>query len=468
MINQDPLHAGQPPRRTEGDSSGVQVPDHRLLRRIGRGSYGEVWLAQNSMGTFRAVKIVYRHTFRDQRPFEREWMGIRRFEPISRSHEGFLDVLHVGLNESEGYFYYVMELGDDQCAGQTIDPQNYTPKTLASEISRSGSLPCQDCLQLGLALSQALAEMHKKGLVHRDVKPSNIVFVNGIPKLADIGLVAEVQEARSYVGTEGFIPPEGPGSPAADVYSLGKVLYEASTGKDRQDFPELPTLVDQRPDFANLLELNEVILQACKTDAAKRYPSGWEMHADLLVLANGKSVKRLKLLERRLSQVRHAIGVAVLALVVCAAIFYNFYREWKTASEARQRKVGTSIAYGTRAMDTGDLLGALPYFAQALQWIRDDSVEELEHRLRLGSTRAQCPRIVQMWFGDRQVDTIRLSSDERRLLIVEWGGKARVFDVASAEPVSPPFGQEVFMWRSDLSPDGSRVLTASDDDTARF
>jgi WD40 repeat protein len=466
FINQDPLPGGQPLRATGDDSSGVQVPDHRLLRRIGRGSYGEVWLAQNSMGTFRAVKIVYRHTFQVQRPFDREWMGIRRFEPISRSHEGFLDVLHVGVNENQGYFYYVMELGDDQGAGQTIDPKNYTPKTLASEITRSGSLPCQDCLQLGLALSQALAEMHKQGLVHRDVKPSNIVYVNGIPKLADIGLVAEVQEARSYVGTEGFIPPEGPGTPAADVYSLGKVLYEASTGKDRQDFPELPTLVDQRPDFANLLELNEVILQACKTDAAERYPSGWEMHADLLVLANGKSVKRLKLLERRFAQVRHVTGIAALALVVCAALFYNFYREWKTGSEARQRKIGTSIAYGTRAMDAGDLLGALPYFAETLQWIRGDSLEELDLRLRLGSTRAQCPRIVQMWFGEKQVDTIRLSSDEQKLLVVEWGGKARVYDVATAEPVSPPFGQEVFMWRSDLSPDGSRAVTAGDGGTA--
>ena len=58
------------------------------------------------------------------------------------------------------------------------------------------------------------------GLIHRDIKPSNIIFVNGIPKLADIGLVAEQSEAKSFVGTEGFIPPEGPGTPRADIYSL--------------------------------------------------------------------------------------------------------------------------------------------------------------------------------------------------------------------------------------------------------
>src|SRR5213082_2572424 len=61
----------------------VQVPDHELLSCIGRGSYGEVWLARNVMGTYRAVKIVYRTTFDHDRPFEREFEGIQKFEPIS-------------------------------------------------------------------------------------------------------------------------------------------------------------------------------------------------------------------------------------------------------------------------------------------------------------------------------------------------------------------------------------------------
>ena len=83
--------------------------------------------------------------------------------------------------------------------------------------------------------------MHRHGLVHRDIKPSNIIFVNGIPKLADIGLVARAEATLSLVGTEGYLPPEGPGTAQADIFSLGKVLYEMATGRDRQEFPELPT-----------------------------------------------------------------------------------------------------------------------------------------------------------------------------------------------------------------------------------
>src|SRR5262245_35163841 len=89
------------------------VPDHELLRMIGKGSYGEVWLARNTLGTFRAVKIVHAKTFEQKRPFDREFNGVQKFEPVSRLHDGLMDVLQVGRNDAAGYFYCVMELADD-------------------------------------------------------------------------------------------------------------------------------------------------------------------------------------------------------------------------------------------------------------------------------------------------------------------------------------------------------------------
>src|SRR5512143_673561 len=84
-----------------------QIPDHELLCPIGRGAYGQVWLARNVVGTLRAVKAVYRQDFADPQPFEREFKGIQKFEPVSRLHDGLIDILQIGRNESEGYFYYV-------------------------------------------------------------------------------------------------------------------------------------------------------------------------------------------------------------------------------------------------------------------------------------------------------------------------------------------------------------------------
>lgn len=76
------------------------VPDHALLGVIGRGAYGEVWLGRNVMGTHRAVKVVYRRAFENPRPFEREFNGIRKFEPLSRTHAALVDILQIGWTDA--------------------------------------------------------------------------------------------------------------------------------------------------------------------------------------------------------------------------------------------------------------------------------------------------------------------------------------------------------------------------------
>ncbi|MCL4788557.1 MAG: protein kinase [Verrucomicrobia bacterium] len=337
-----------------GESPPFPVADHTLLRRVGKGAYGEVWLARNTLGTWRAVKFVRRSSFDDDKPFEREFAGIQRFEPISRSHGSQLNILHVG--RAEVGFYYVMELADDmsgalpgnagfptgefqpggaQTGKSALQPDTYTPRNLRSELHLRGRLPAAECLRIGLALTTALEHLHKHGLVHRDIKPSNIVFVNGIPKLADIGLVARAEATMSFVGTEGFLPPEGPGTRHADIYSLGKVLYEISTGHDRHQFPELPTNVVELTDRAELSELNEVLLKACHRDPDQRYQTAAEMHADLALLESGRSVVRLHGMERRLRFVQRAGAIVTAVAALIAAGWW-----W----QARQTRVVRNLA----------------------------------------------------------------------------------------------------------------------------
>ena len=263
------------------------IPNHEMVRVIGRGSYGEIWLARSLTGTWRAVKIVDRRTFESDKAFLREFEGMSRFEPISRGDAGFVDILHVGREEGGHFFYYVMELADDHLAGGRIDPGHYAPKTLKSELARRSRLMADECVTIGLSLSRALGVLHAQGLVHRDIKPANIIFVGGVPKIADIGLVAASGQ-ESFVGTEGYVPPEGPGSAQADIYSLGKVLYEIAMGKDRMEFPSVNTRLDELPDKGALLQLNEVLLRACANNPAERYTHAEEMHEDLVRLRDGR------------------------------------------------------------------------------------------------------------------------------------------------------------------------------------
>jgi tetratricopeptide (TPR) repeat protein len=318
-----------------------QIPDHDLIRPIGHGAYGEVWLARHGrLGTLRAVKIVRRDQFDDARPFQREFDGIRRYEPLSRGHPNLVAILHVGGTEE--CLFYVMELADDGREPAILDagclmlderkqeadtgkqqhpesriqnPESYSPHTLRSELKRHGPLPIGRCLEIGLALAGALAHLHARGLVHRDVKPSNVIFVGGVAKLADIGLVAAVSDSRSFVGTEGYIPPEGPGAPSADCYALGKLLYELSTGHDRTAWPEPPADLPTRPDRERLLELNTILHKACAAEARQRYQSAEELHGDLVLLQRGESVKR-----KRIVQGRWALGKKIAWVAASTAL----------------------------------------------------------------------------------------------------------------------------------------------------
>jgi CHASE2 domain-containing sensor protein len=261
-----------------------EIADQTLLRCIGEGAYGQVWLARNAIGLHHAVKIVHRSRFGTDIPFERALRGIQKFMPISRSHEGFVHILHVGLNERAGFFFYIMEPGDDVTSGQQIDPQTYSPKTLASELRVRGTVPPRECLTFMVALTEAVERLHQHQLIHRDIKPANIIFVNGRPKLADIDLVTSLSAPGevSHIGTEGYLAPEGPGTAAADVFSLGRVLYVALTGKPPALCPELPTQMTSHPDCGLLLELNVIICKACEFDVQRRYASAQLMHLDLL------------------------------------------------------------------------------------------------------------------------------------------------------------------------------------------
>lgn len=327
------------PHRTE-------LPDLTLIKCIGKGSFGTVFLAQDRLGRWRAVKVI--EPVEAGAPgairTEREFAGLRRYEPVSREHPNLLDILFVGTDPASGALYYVMELADhphreaappaSTTAGEsTGDPEGrppdggfdaatYEPDTLRRRISdrqrrhepSERRLPAAEVLYIGRSLADALACLHKAGLVHRDIKPDNVVFVSGKPCLADSGLVAESAAARTFVGTEGFIPPEGPGTPTADLFALAKTLYEAGFGLDRVDWPDLPIWYGHTTDASLLRGLREVLLRALAREPLRRYPDATEMAADLERVALGRPVQ-----SPRPSRQTRRLGIAVGAVALIAA-----------------------------------------------------------------------------------------------------------------------------------------------------
>src|SRR2546426_3366936 len=149
------------------------IPDHELLRPIASGSYGEVWLARNVVGTMRAVKIVRRDQHASAESFEREFKGLQKFEPVSRSHDGLVDILTLGLLPDGPGFYYMMELADQATprpnlvaadvrrltsgpsTAQTIasdeksEPPHvgcYSAKTLRADLKARGAFPADEVI----------------------------------------------------------------------------------------------------------------------------------------------------------------------------------------------------------------------------------------------------------------------------------------------------------------------------------
>ena len=285
-----PVPAAAPVSVGDSTKEGLPaIPDHELLRLVGRGAYGDVWLARDVLGSFHAVKIIRRAAFDHADPYDREFRGLQKFTPISRAHPGLVHILHVGRNQAADCFYYVMEAGDDEKSGAKIDPATYSARNLGRDLHRRAPLPIEECVELGASLCDALEFLHGQGLIHRDIKPANIIFVNGRPKLADIGLVTEIGLRRqqvSKVGTEGYLPPEGPGTAAGDLYALGRVLAEMIELRPAKGAAPVSAEAASASDELAREKIRAVIAKACADNAAVRFASAGEMRAALLAVLN--------------------------------------------------------------------------------------------------------------------------------------------------------------------------------------
>jgi len=336
------------------------IADHTVLRKIGSGSYGEVWLARSATAALRAIKVIYRGDFDNEQTFKRELQGILHYEPIARKHPGLVHILHVGNDPQGEYYFYVMELGDDALS-DNAEAAEYIPRTLASDRFYADNKPLgiDYCVSLGLQLASALQYLHGCGLHHRDIKPCNIIFVEGKPKLADIGLVGSSNE-KSLLGTEGFIPRQQHDLAANDIYALGKCLYEAASGKDRLSFPALPESLPAGIERKQWLALNAVICQACDPNYKRRK-----------IKTASQLIKALNQLRRKKSQLATTLAAVGLSVIACCCVLLYFNSKAKNLEQDRKQPAEAqefaqilinSVPAGARIYDqNGNYLDQTPY-----------------------------------------------------------------------------------------------------------
>ena len=300
-----------------GRGRGGGMKGMEVFEEIGRGGHGTVHLARWE-GRWVALKRVERPGDGDAAGYERELRGVRTLARIPPK-EGLVRIFAVEARADGRGFEYAMELADDE-EGRNPGEGGYRPKTLAGVVAGETALPLKECVEIGIRIAGVLEHLQRHHVLHRDVKPGNIVFVGGKAVLADVGLAADARETASAVGTPGYAPPEREGSPGGDVYGLGMTLWRISTGRtpDEDGLAPCREADLESPHFCRWVA---VLRRATSRDPERRYRSAKGMLKDLRKLR-----RQMRGRGRRLAW--GLAAAAAVALLAPAAWNFAPFRVW--------------------------------------------------------------------------------------------------------------------------------------------
>src|SRR5262245_29256771 len=265
---------------------------YRLERKLGGGGMADVWLAEDQeLGRKVAIKILHERYANDAQFVER----FRReaTHAAGLSHANVVSIFDRG--EAEGSYFIVMEYVEG--------------RTLKELIVTRGPCPVPVAISYVRQVLAALRYAHRNGIVHRDIKPHNVLVDHeGRVKVADFGIAragsSQMTEAGSIIGTAQYLSPEqargAPVDESSDLYSTGIVLYELLTGevpfsgetpveiamKHLSQVPPAPSTI--RPEIPRDIDL--IVLRALAKEPADRYRSAKEMDRDLELVGRGEAV----------------------------------------------------------------------------------------------------------------------------------------------------------------------------------
>jgi beta-lactam-binding protein with PASTA domain len=292
--------------------------DHRYLieRKLGSGGMADVYLAEDKeLGRRVALKLLNERHANDEQFVERFRREAQSAAGLN--HPNIVSIFDRG--QAEGTYYIAMEYLEG--------------RTLKELLVRNGPTPVPIAIDYARQMLGALAFAHRNGIVHRDIKPHNIVVrKDGRLKVTDFGIArsgaSQMTEAGSIVGTAQYLSPEqargAPVDARSDLYSLGIVLYEMLTGnvpftgdapveiamKHLTAIPDPPS--ELRPEIPH--DLDAIVMRALSKEPDQRYSSAEEMDADLARVARGVAVSQKT--EDAMTQVLSGAGAATAATMI--------------------------------------------------------------------------------------------------------------------------------------------------------
>jgi serine/threonine-protein kinase len=360
------------------DRPGATVAQYRIEDVLGRGGMGVVYRATDTrLDRIVALKFLPPHRWVDRQARERLLLEARAVAALD--HPNICTVHEVG-ETPEGVLFLAMPY--------------YEGETLRERLTR-GPLNTGAAADIATQAARALAAAHARGIVHRDVKPANLMLTStGTVKLLDFGLarLADVTVTASgqTPGTIAYMPPERVRGERADVrsdlWALGVVLFEMLTGerpfRGDSEAAVLHAILNQHVDVrrasAGGLAVPEamarVVEQLLRKKPAERYQTASELLADLSAFGNGEAVPRRAsfrwLRVPRMRRVRAEVAVLVLTVLVASALGVLARERLADAPEV-DPEVFDLYLKGTQARYTLDPLGgnarvAADYFARAI------------------------------------------------------------------------------------------------------
>ena len=484
-----------------------ELSGYTILSELGRGGMGVVYKAKQ----IRPERLVaIKMLLRGHRPTETELTRFRREAEMVASlrHPNLVAVYEVG-----------------EYAGAPFCSMEYVSGGSLPEWTRGQPQPPRQAAELVRTLADAIHAVHQRGVVHRDLKPGNVLLdvggseirpgttgaesswpENATPKLVDFGLARRVDEvdgltvSGAILGTPSYMAPEQARGdtrhigPAADIYGLGTILYELLTGRPpfHADTPwdTVRQVTTQEPTTPRHLQphvprdLQTICLKCLEKDVPRRYGSAAALAEDLRRFLADEPIaaRRIGPIGRAVKwSRRHPAGAGLLAVLLLSAAVFTvgsvlhavrisqlLHETQAQAEESRQRLVRLHVAQGTRLLDEGEWLRSLPWFVEALQLDAGHPESEQTHRVRIAATLRQCPRLVRLGFHEGRIVRVQFSHGGQRILTASADGSACLWNCGSGNDPPLVLSHGSPLRDATFSPDGQSVATAAEDGTARI